>query len=140
MNTSLVLPSNNVEQTQVTRPTYAERRAQQLAEGAPSIATTGRYKCRVKIVFTECPGPSYVDDGMHLLTKSAASCFKLLEAAEAAAREYSADRGYGCEAFLCDKCSAKRSVWHVRGRKRPSTVQLADALKEPGELEKGMAC
>jgi hypothetical protein len=111
------------EQETEQRPSCEERREAQLSERASPIPVKqrGRFKSRVNIVFTECPGLAYVEDskGMHLLTKSAASRFRSLEMAEAAAREYSADRAYGCEAFLCDKCSAARPVFHVRGKRRP---------------------
>jgi hypothetical protein len=96
-------------------PTYADRREQQLAEGASPIGAKERYKSRVKIVFTTCPGLCYIEGnnrGMHLPTKSAASRFYSSEMAEEAAREYGDDRGYACEAFFCEKCN----VWHVRGR------------------------
>jgi hypothetical protein len=111
------------EQETEQRPSCEERREAQLSERASPIPVKqrGRFKSRVNIVFTECPGLAYVEDskGMHLLTKSAASRFRSLEMAEAAAREYSADRVYGCAAFLCDKCSAARPVFHVRGKRRP---------------------
>ena len=114
------------------RATYAERRDQQLADGAPAIAAKvhrGRYKSRVKIVFGECQGLSYVQDGegmTRLLTKASASRYKSLELAEEAAREYSEDRGYACEAFHCERCS----VWHVRAKRYGAHVasQPCDTL------------
>jgi hypothetical protein len=115
-----------LDNIETSRPIYAERRSSQLAEGASPIpvkkatrrhATTnirGRFKSRIKIVFTECPGPLFAEQGgtERLLTKSGATRFNSLEMAEAAAREYSVDRGYACEVFHCERCN----VYHVRGR------------------------
>jgi hypothetical protein len=100
------------------RPTYEERREQQLADGASPIPVKERVS-KVKIVFTACPGPTYIENSegkMHPLTKGRATRFFSLEMADAAAREYGEDRGYACEAFLCEKCSAASPIWHVRAR------------------------
>lgn len=108
-----------------TRATYAERRQKQLAEGATPIPEKGPPKSQVKIVFFECPGLSFIEnsDGMmSRLTKASASRFHSLEKAEAAAREYGEDRGYACEGFQCEKCSAVRPIFHVRGVTRPASV------------------
>lgn len=97
------------------RPSYAERWEEQLAEGASPIQIKGRYKSRVQIVFTECRGLSYIENTKgitRLLTKATATRFNSLEMAEAAAREYSEDRGYACEAFHCERCG----VYHVRAK------------------------
>jgi hypothetical protein len=114
------------QQSETPRSTYAERREQHLADGVASIpakaqcnSCRGRYKSRIRIVFTKCDGLSYIEDTcgtMRPLTKATASRFNSLEKAEEAAREYSEDRGYACEAFLCERCSAERSIWHVRGK------------------------
>ena len=54
-----------------------------------------------------------------------ATRFKHQEDAEAAAIAYSQQKGYGCEAFFCEKehengnGSRSKGCWHVRGRVRP---------------------
>jgi hypothetical protein len=114
------------EQETSPRPTYAERREEQLTDGASPIPVKGRYKSRVKIIFTECRGLSYIENNegiTRLLTKATASRFCSLEMAEAAAREYSEDRGYECEAFRCDRCSA----FHVRGKNFHSGITSVGA-------------
>jgi hypothetical protein len=99
------------------RLTYEERREEQLADGATPIPVKqrGRYRSRVSIVFTECRGLSYIENNegmMRRLSKASASRFKSLEKAEAAALEYSVDRGYACEPFYCERCR----VYHVRAK------------------------
>jgi hypothetical protein len=118
---------------QAARLTYAERREQQLADGAPAIPVKERGKSKVSIVFTACPGNSYVEDNeghVRPFRKSSATRFYSLETASAGAREYGEDRGYECEAFLCDKCSSDRvygppkSIWHVRAKNFGGHVPL----------------
>jgi len=112
------------KRTETPPPTYAERREQQLADGASPIPAKERGKSKVKIVFTACPGNSFIegkDGGMRRFTQAGATRFYSLEEAAAAAHEYGDDRGYECEAFLCDKCSSQlvnreKPVWHVRGK------------------------
>jgi len=68
------------------------------------------YKSKVKIVWTTCKGQD--------VKATRADCFRALKKAEGAAREYSLDRGYRCEAFFCEKCQ----VYHVRQATRPSAL------------------
>jgi hypothetical protein len=60
------------------------------------------YKSKIKIVWTTCKGQD--------VKATRADRFRTLEKAEHAAREYSLDRGYRCEAFFCETCRA----YHVR--------------------------
>jgi len=111
------------------RPDYATRREQQLAEGAKPIpAKERKYTSKVKIVFTECRGNSFIESQQGQMSKFSAAAradrFFSLEKAEAAATEYSADRRYTVFAALCENCSAARGskkVWHVF-RERPSSA------------------
>jgi hypothetical protein len=117
------------------RPTYDERREQQFADGAQPIPPklrkfstgTRKYRSNVKIAFVECKGNLFVesDEGEVVqIKKGTATRFSNQEKAEAAAREYSLDRGYACEAFMCEACSFeatrhgqpyRKDIWHVRG-------------------------
>lgn len=115
------------------KPTYAERREEQIAGGAqPVPLKDGKYKSKVRIVFVECKGNASIENNeggvARFGTGKMASRFYTQENAEVAAAEYSADRGYPCEAFICKACSSvllstggnggtqyPRTVWHVRG-------------------------
>lgn len=90
---------------QAERNRKAEYREEQrlLHSETPEVGVR-KYKSSVKIVFTECSGPG----------KLGASRYTHQTTAEAAAAEYSADRGYPVAAFLCDKCSGEKQVWHVK--------------------------
>jgi hypothetical protein len=119
------------------RRTYAERRQEQLANGAQPVPVKERkYASKVRICFTECRGNTYLDgDGevKQLSKNNFVSCYHSQENADAAAAEYSADRGYICEAFVCEACSSilrrsnngkdtyRRTVWHVRAA-RPAVT------------------
>jgi hypothetical protein len=115
------------------RPTYAERRAAQIAAGGKPIPAKDRvYKSRIKIVFVRCQGNTFVesDEGkVRKLSEAArADCFYTELAAENAALEYSADRGYTVWPRQCEHCSGKngRKIWHVY-RDRPAEVQTKSA-------------
>jgi hypothetical protein len=111
-----------------SRSTYAERRQEQIENGAALIPAKDRtYKSKVKIVFTECRGNAYIDGAevKHHSTGRGPSRYFSQNTAEAAAAEYSADRGYPCEAFICEACSSevtRITVWHVRARSAPVTA------------------
>jgi hypothetical protein len=108
---------------EASRPTYAERREEQIANGAkPVPAKEKKYTSRVRIAFVECKG--VLCTTRMAVASHSRFAFLKQESAEAAAAEYSADRGYACEAFLCEACSAinRRSIWHVRGKSRAVTV------------------
>jgi hypothetical protein len=116
---------------EASRPTYAERREEQLANGAEPVPVKDKkYKCKVRIVFTECRGNTYIDGDVtkQLSTGMSVSRYFKQEDAEAAAAEYGADRGYRCEAFICEPCSStiasryRKEVWHVRARSAPVTA------------------
>jgi hypothetical protein len=89
---------------------------------------TKKYRSNVKIAFVECKGTLFVesDDGEFIqVKKGTATRFSNQESAEAAAREYSLDRCYTCEAFVCEACSFeatrygrpyRKNIWHVRGK------------------------
>ena len=92
------------------RPDYETRRKQASDAGAqPLPAKERKYTSKVKIVFTTCKGNSYVESKYGQLNKFSAAAradrFFTLEKAEAAAREYSADRGYTVFPALCENCS-----------------------------------
>jgi hypothetical protein len=120
-----------------SRPTYAERRQEQIENGAAPIPAKDRkYKCKVRIVFTECLGNTYLDGERGVQQLSGrnvyVSRYSTQEKAEAAAAEYGADRGYPCEAFICKPCSSaligsgsgyRKEVWHVRARSAPVSHQ-----------------
>jgi hypothetical protein len=117
-----------------SRPTYAERRQQQIENGAAPIPVKDKkYKCKVRIVFTECLGNTYLDGERGVQQLSGrnvyVSRYSTQEKAEAAAAEYGADRGYPCEAFICKPCSSaligsgyRKEVWHVRARSAPAVT------------------
>jgi hypothetical protein len=107
------------------RPSYEDRRKEHIAGGAQPIKPKARkqYTSKVKIVFTECRGNSFIestDGAINSFSNAArADRFFTLEKAEKAAAEYSADRGYLCEAFLCEPCSSiATTIWHVRQKQR----------------------
>jgi hypothetical protein len=94
--------------TETPRPTYEDRRKQQIDAAAEKIP---QKRCKTKIVFTICRALLRPD-----------KFFSLQGATDAAAR-YSADRGYTVFPGECERCSeapsaGKRKVWHVF-RERP---------------------
>jgi hypothetical protein len=116
------------------RQTYAERRQEQLTNGAqPVPVKEKKYTSKVRIIFTECRGIPLDSN-----SKFYPSRFYSQDDADSAAAEYSADRGYICEAFVCEVCSSiprnlgRRSretycktVWHVRAAKSAPVVTAA---------------
>jgi hypothetical protein len=118
------------------RQTYAERRQEQLANGAEPVPVKERkYTSKVRICFTECRGKAFVERsgrGGRLTPlyspTSGPSSYSDEAKAEAAAAEYSADRGYLCEAFFCVACSmpdSARFVYHVRAATKPAPIVTA---------------
>jgi len=118
--------------TDIPRPDYETRRKQQIEAGAQPIpAKERKYTSKVKIVFTECRGNSFIESKEGQMSRFSAAAradrFFTSEKAEAAAAEYSADRGYTVFAALCENCSTSPSggkgiyskkVFHVF-RERP---------------------
>jgi hypothetical protein len=113
--------------TDIPRPDYETRRKQQIEAGAQPIpAKERKYTSSVKIVFTACRGNSYIESKEGQMSRFSAAAradrFFTLEKAEAAALEYSADRGYTVFAALCANCSTShKPVWHVF-RERPVSL------------------
>jgi hypothetical protein len=125
------------------KATYAERREAQIKAGAEPVPVKDRkYTSKVKIVFTECKGRSFIEepDGTVKIFSDPmrVSRFHSQKAADAAAAEYSADRGYPCEGFICEKCSSillqntrtayRKSVWHVRARSAAPASHGSDIM------------
>ena len=106
------------------RPTYDQRRAQQIADGAEPIkkkcraaGELGKTKikkctCKIKIVWTTCKGL-----GAHSACRG--DSFPDRQGAEAAAAEYKACHGWTPFAALCEPCSAFH-LYHSTPPKKPS--------------------
>jgi hypothetical protein len=98
-----------------TRPTYAERRAAQIAAIGKQIPAAERvYRSKIKIIFARCYGEIDSSKLTVAVKPSNANRYFTQEAAENAALEYSADRGYTVWPRQCANCSRHdKPVWHV---------------------------
>jgi hypothetical protein len=104
------------------KPSYAERREQQIAGGAQPIApklhrhstTPRKCTCKIKVAFVECRRKAYVEnfDGSikRLGTTAQPTRFKTEEEAVAASLRFVECHGYSEEIFYCAECCA----WHLR--------------------------
>lgn len=105
------------------RPTYAERREQQLAAGAAPIPpklhrhSTKPKKCACKIRAqwtTECRPHSFIEDAEGNVSRfkdtRQPSCFKTEEAAIKANELYRTCHGYAEQVVYCEPCRA----WHLK--------------------------
>lgn len=101
------------------RPNYAERREQQIAEGAQSIPKKYHTPATIKLQWTECSGNSFLDteEGAALLKKSQTIPTRFRSEADAiAAEQENFERcGYHEKVVHCSSCSTKvrHQIWHV---------------------------
>jgi hypothetical protein len=96
------------------RPTYAERRQKQIADGAAPITAKPKKSAKLHRAWTECSGPTFVDgEGGAVAIKAGkhdATRFKTEAEASAADREFFEASGFHELVAYCEVCKA----WHVR--------------------------
>ncbi len=118
-----VIPAPPVEPE--SRPTYAQRREQQLADGAQPIMKKPVKKITGKLrrQWTECNGPEFLDaeGGPEIIyNKSGSQPHKFYSEAEAIAAEadFFTASGFHEMVVQCDVCSksSRREIWHVKHR------------------------
>ena len=118
------------------RLSYEQRRKQQIAAGGTPIPVKDRkYKSKTKIVFTECHGNSFVEsnEGQMRRFSNAANADRYYDelAAEDAALEYSADRGYTVFPRQCANCSTSaKPIWHVFRERKSAQWEMKLAFRE----------
>jgi hypothetical protein len=96
------------------RPTYSERRKEQLAAGAEPIASKKRCTCKIKVLWTECRPKEFIQDseGRTIRFREAIkpTSFKTEEDATNANEVYAACHGYTEQVVFCAPCGA----WHLK--------------------------
>jgi hypothetical protein len=98
-----------------TRPSYALRRAAQIAAAGKQIPAAQRvYRSKIKIVFATCHGVIDNSEVARTFKATGADRFFTALMAENAALEYSNDRGYTVWPRQCENCSTDaKPIWHV---------------------------
>ena len=103
------------------RATYAERRKQQIADGAKQIPAKEKKASKIRIAWTGCAGEQLIDSEngpVHYKGPCGSKPTKFYSEADALAAEaeHFEARGYHEQVKQCDVCSggnARKECWHV---------------------------